>query len=106
MFPPPSPGVRDRRRGGSSPPGLGAYAITRMASTVLLTGATGYVGGTLLPELLRRGRDVRCLVRRPERTELPPEADVARGDVLDDRSLPAALDGVEVAFYLVHSMGR
>jgi uncharacterized protein YbjT (DUF2867 family) len=77
-----------------------------MSSTVLLTGATGYVGGTLLPELLRHGREVRCLVRRPERTDLPGGVDVARGDVLDARSLPAALEGVEVAFYLVHSMGR
>jgi uncharacterized protein YbjT (DUF2867 family) len=77
-----------------------------MAPTVLLTGATGYVGGELLPELLRRGLEVRCLVRRPGRGSLPAEVDEAGGDVLQAGSLAAALDGIDVAFYLVHSMGR
>jgi uncharacterized protein YbjT (DUF2867 family) len=77
-----------------------------MAPTVLLTGATGYVGGALLPRLLSRGLAVRCLVRQPGRSELPAEVDVAGGDVLDPGSLEPALEGVETAFYLVHSMGR
>ena len=71
---------------------------------VLLTGATGYVGGQLLPELLRDGHHVRCLVRDPARADLPGGAEVVRGDVRDGASLERALDGIAVAFYLVHSM--
>ncbi len=73
---------------------------------ILLTGATGYVGGRLLPLLEERGLRVRCLARRPEHLgpRVGPETEVARGDVLDRSSLEAALDGVDVAFYLVHSM--
>jgi len=76
-------------------------------STILLTGATGYVGGSLLPVLLDAGHRVRCLVRDPARAEgsLPGGADVVQGDVLDAGSLERALDGIEVAYYLVHSMG-
>ncbi len=74
--------------------------------TILLTGATGYVGGRLLPTLLERGHAVRALVRRPERAHLPAGVEVAGGDVIQDRGLDAALDGVDVAYYLVHSMGR
>ncbi len=71
---------------------------------ILLTGATGYVGGRLLPVLLRDGHDVRCLVRDPARADLPGGAEVVRGDVRDGASLESALDGIDVAFYLVHSM--
>jgi uncharacterized protein YbjT (DUF2867 family) len=75
-------------------------------STVLLTGATGYIGGRLLPLLERSGVRVRALARDPER--LRPRAaastEIVRGDCLDERSLDAALAGVETAFYLVHSM--
>jgi uncharacterized protein YbjT (DUF2867 family) len=76
---------------------------------ILLTGATGYVGGALLGELLRRRHRVRCLVRGPESSDLAgrhPGIEVAGGDVLDGRGLPEALAGVDVAYYLVHSMGR
>lgn len=73
---------------------------------ILLTGATGYVGGRLLPVLEARGERVRCLARRPaalaDRTA--PETEVVRGDVNDRESLDAALEGVRVAYYLVHSM--
>ena len=71
---------------------------------ILLTGATGYVGGQLLPVLLRDGHHVRCLVRDPGRADLPDGAEVVRGDVRDGASLEPALDGIDVAFYLVHSM--
>jgi uncharacterized protein YbjT (DUF2867 family) len=74
-------------------------------ATVLLTGATGYVGGHLAPELLRRGHDLCCLVRDPRRAALPARAEVAQGDVLDEATLAPALDGIETAYYLVHSMG-
>ncbi len=74
---------------------------------VLLTGATGYVGARLLNVLEKRGVRVRCLARRPEmlsgragaRTEIVP------GDALDPDSLARALQGVDTAYYLIHSMG-
>ncbi len=74
---------------------------------ILLTGATGHVGGQLLDRFERSGRRVRCLTRRPDalahRTN--PRTEVVPGDVLDRDSVMAALDGVRVAYYLVHSMG-
>ncbi len=74
---------------------------------VLLTGATGYVGGRLLAPLLERGNRIRALSRRPDelRARLDRDVEVVGGDVLDPDSLGAALDGVEAAYYLVHSMG-
>ena len=74
--------------------------------TILLTGATGYVGGRLLPELLDQGHRVRCLVRNPAKADLPRDAEVAEGDVIEGTGLTEALQGVDVAYYLVHSMGR
>jgi uncharacterized protein YbjT (DUF2867 family) len=78
-----------------------------MRPLILLTGATGYVGGELLRALLARGHRVRCLARRPEalRTAAKPGTEVVRGDVLDAASVRAALAGVDTAYYLVHSMG-
>jgi tryptophan-rich sensory protein/uncharacterized protein YbjT (DUF2867 family) len=70
---------------------------------ILLTGATGYVGRRLLAAL--RGRAVRCLARRPEAVDAGPEVEVVPGDVLDPVALRAAMRGVAVAYYLVHSMG-
>ncbi len=74
---------------------------------VLLTGATGYVGGRLRPAFEARGVALRCLVRRPQelRGRVPSSTEVVPGDLLEPASLPAALDGVETAYYLVHSMG-
>ena len=72
----------------------------------LVTGASGYVGGRLFRELERRGERVRCLARRPEFLE-PRVADgteVVQGDVLEPGSLARAMEGVAVAYYLVHSM--
>lgn len=76
--------------------------------TILLTGATGYVGGSLLPMLLDRGHRVRCLVRDRARAvpALPAEVQVLQGDVLSGEGLDEALTGADVAYYLVHSMGR
>ncbi|MBN2507834.1 MAG: SDR family oxidoreductase [Verrucomicrobia bacterium] len=73
----------------------------------LITGATGYVGGRLLPLLVEDGRRVRCLARQPERlaSRVPGGVEVVPGDVLDAASLSVAMQGVEAAYYLVHSMG-
>ncbi|MGD7706026.1 NAD(P)H-binding protein [Microlunatus sp. Y2014] len=78
------------------------------AHTVLVTGATGYVGGRLVPELLAAGYRVRVLARHPERITDRPWADaveVSGGDINDVEALTEALRGVSVAYYLIHSMG-
>jgi uncharacterized protein YbjT (DUF2867 family) len=84
-----------------------AAALERGRDLVLLTGASGYVGGRLLGALVREGHRVRCLARRPEflagRVRAPSE--VVRGDCLEPASLEPALAGVHTAYYLVHSMG-
>jgi uncharacterized protein YbjT (DUF2867 family) len=77
------------------------------ASLILATGATGYIGGRLVPRLLASGYRVRVLARDPARLqgrEWLDRVEVACGDVLQAETLPAALDGVEAAYYLVHSM--
>ncbi|MCL7974392.1 MAG: SDR family oxidoreductase [marine benthic group bacterium] len=78
-----------------------------MAELVLLTGATGYVGGRLLQELERSGVPLRCLARRPEvlTTRVADTTEVVRGDVLDAESLREPMQGVETAYYMIHSMG-
>ncbi len=74
---------------------------------VLVTGATGYVGGRLLAALEQTGAPLRCLARRPEALagRVAASTEVVKGDCLDPATLPAGLDGVETAYYLVHSMG-
>jgi len=74
---------------------------------VLLTRATGYIGGRLLKSLEKRGCRVRCLARRPAalKAKAGPSTEIVAGDVLDRPSLDEALRGVDVAYYLVHSMG-
>ncbi len=74
---------------------------------VLVTGATGYVGGRLVPRLLDSGYRVRVLVRDPRRLQGRPwleAVEVVKGDVLDPGSLPAAMQDVHTAYYLIHSM--
>ena len=73
---------------------------------VLLTGATGYVGGRLLRKLEESGRRVRCMARRPEALlgRVAERTQVVRGDILEPGSLRAALAGITTAYYLVHSM--
>lgn len=73
---------------------------------VLLTGATGYVGGCLLAELERRGIAVRCLARRPEKLagRTGPLTEVMAGDATEPADLARACAGIDVAYWLVHSM--
>ena len=72
---------------------------------VLLTGASGYVGGLLLPLLERQAVVVRCLARNPEKLHgRVGSTEKVRGDVLDAASLQAAMQGVHTAYYLVHLM--
>ena len=76
-----------------------------MDGRVLLTGATGYIGGRLLRQLEEDGRTVRCLARQPARVaSTRPTTEVVQGDCLDEASLDRALAGVQSAYYLVHSM--
>jgi uncharacterized protein YbjT (DUF2867 family) len=76
---------------------------------ILVTGATGYVGGRLVPRLLEAGHQVRVLVRDAARLHgrsWHSQVEVVEGDVLLPETLPSALSGVSTAYYLVHSMGR
>jgi uncharacterized protein YbjT (DUF2867 family) len=79
----------------------------REPGLILLTGATGYVGGRLLQALEQRQLRVRCLARRPEflKPKVGAGTEIVSGDVLDRTSLEEAMRGVTVAYYLVHSMG-
>jgi uncharacterized protein YbjT (DUF2867 family) len=76
--------------------------------TCLVTGATGYVGGRLVPELLAAGYRVRCMARRAGRLSgfgWIGQVEVTEADALDAASLRRALAGVDVAYYLIHSLG-
>lgn len=78
-----------------------------MSGLILLTGATGYVGGRLLSLLQQQGARVRCLTRRPDalRNRVNATTEVVQGDVFASESLLPAFEGVETAYYFVHSMG-
>ncbi|GGQ01157.1 SDR family oxidoreductase [Streptomyces roseolilacinus] len=92
--PPPAPD----RSGRTSP----------TAPLCLVTGATGYIGGRLVPALLDAGYRVRCFARTPGKLRDHPWADrvdVVRGDVTDEASVRDAMRGADVAYYLVHALG-
>ena len=77
-------------------------------STVLITGATGYIGGRLVPRLLDAGYRVRCLVRDATRLQgraWRDDVETIEGDVLRPESLADAMRDAAVAYYLVHSLG-
>ena len=75
--------------------------------TILVTGATGYIGGRLARQLLAEGYSVRAMARDPRRLAALERlgAESVSGDVLDPASLTSAMRGIDVAYYLVHSMG-
>jgi uncharacterized protein YbjT (DUF2867 family) len=74
---------------------------------ILLTGASGYVGGKLLKRLEETGYRIRCFARRPEvlKGKIGPETEVVAGDLLEPSTLGPAMNGIHAAYYLVHSMG-
>jgi uncharacterized protein YbjT (DUF2867 family) len=74
--------------------------------TILVTGATGYIGGRLVPELIARGYKVRVLLREssPDQSNRWPGAEVVVADAMNFHSLLKALDGIHTAYYLIHSM--
>jgi uncharacterized protein YbjT (DUF2867 family) len=74
---------------------------------ILVTGATGYIGGRLVPKLLEAGYRVRCLVRDPSRLQGRAwlrKVEVVKGDALSPEELLEAMQGVSVAYYLIHGM--
>jgi len=74
---------------------------------VLVTGATGYVGGRLVPRLLEKGYRVRCLVRDPSRLEgraWLKHVEVVQGDALYPETLVQAMQDVSIAYYLIHGL--
>jgi IS5 family transposase len=78
-------------------------------SRVLVTGATGYIGGRLVPELLDAGHDVVCLVRTPAKLEAAAwheSVEAVEGDVADVDAVREAMTGCGTAYFLVHSMGN
>ena len=90
--------VATRRSASEDSPGL----------LCLVTGASGYIGGRLVPELLAAGHRVRVLARRPESLRDHPwsgDVEVVRGDASDAASLTGAMAGVDVAYYLIHALG-
>ena len=76
--------------------------MTTEPATVLVTGATGFIGKRLVPQLVEAGHDVRAMTRRPEQYDGPGTP--VRGDVHDPSTLGEPLAGVDVAYYLVHSL--
>ncbi len=76
-------------------------------STILLTGATGYIGGRLLNALQEKEYSIRCLARKPEylQNRVSSDIEIVGGDVLNPESLLPALENIDVAFYMIHSMG-
>ena len=74
----------------------------------LVTGASGYIGGRLVPELLSAGYAVRCMARDPGKLSDRPwsgDVEIAVADVMDGSAVRRALEGVDVAYYLIHSLG-
>lgn len=83
------------------------HPILATPGMILVTGATGYIGGRLVSSLIEKGYRVRCLARDPSRLQGRSwygQAEVMKGDVLSPETLIPAMTGVDIAYYLVHSM--
>ena len=77
-----------------------------MTPTILITGASGYIGGRLLKILEKQGHALRCLARQPSylQPKVKDDTEIVQGDVLDKASLYPALKNIKTAYYLIHSM--
>ncbi|HEX5630851.1 MAG TPA: NAD(P)H-binding protein, partial [Acidimicrobiia bacterium] len=76
---------------------------------ILVTGATGYVGGRLVPRLLEHGHQVRCMTRDPNRLRLDPWRDrveIVDADATEPAAVRGAVQGCDAAFYLIHNMAE
>ena len=75
---------------------------------ILVTGATGYIGGRLVPRLLEAGHAVRCVARNPNRLAGHPwpGVEIVEGNLADRDAAFRALETIEVAYYLIHSMAE
>ena len=92
----------------STSPGDEVIRQAHVPRRVLVLGATGYIGGRLVPRLLQAGHEVRVGVRRPEKLEQVPwvaDVDVRALDLDSGRGLSDSLVGIDTVYYLVHSMG-
>src|SRR5436309_12314878 len=101
-------GHRSEERPEPSARRLINMAETLAPKTCLVTGATGYIGGRLVPELLAAGHRVRVMSRSPERLRDHPWAgrvEVVRADAGDAAQVAAACAGVDVVHYLIHALG-
>ena len=91
-----------------APPGPCKTGSMSSPLRCLVTGASGYIGGRLVPELLSAGYAVRCMARDPAKLSDRPwsgDVEIAAADVTDDSAVRRALQGVDVAYYLIHSLG-
>lgn len=86
---------------------MDTFRHSQHPALILLTGATGYIGGRLLTALETGGRRVRCLARHPEflRARADSGTEIVAGDCMRGNTLRSAMAGVDTAYYLVHSMG-
>lgn len=94
------PTVRTRRSRAGGPARAGPRTVKDMHA--LVTGASGYLGDAVIPRLLDAGHDVRAFARTPGK--VGRDVPVVQGDVVSGAGLDEALDGIDVAYYLIHSM--
>ena len=82
--------------------------MTKNKPTILVTGASGYIGGRLVEDLLNLGYPTISMVRRPEqfKQQFPLTHEIRFGDTLKPESLDTALKNVDIAFYLIHSLSH